>query len=104
MASEETNAGEIKGLRQRIHDLAEAIHRQGLDSARHELEIEAMKDAVDKTATREQLAHAHETVTLKLGQVSADVLEVRRWIIAGVSIVMSAVILAIIALVIRGPQ
>lgn len=108
MASDDTNAGEIKSIRQRLHDLSDVMHARGLDVARHELEIQGMKAAIEnlseKTATRDQLESASSIMTLKLNQVSDDVVEVRRWIIAGVSIVLTSVIIAVIALVLRGPQ
>lgn len=115
MASDDTTAGEIKGLRQRLHELSNDLHEQGLKVATNDLEIKSMRVTVDTlsetTATREQLANASAIMNLKMDGVSsevkntrAEVAEVRRWIIAGVSIVLTGVILAVLALVIQAPR
>jgi hypothetical protein len=100
------NPNEISVLRQRQHALADAVHQHGIKLELHSLELLNVKKAMEllaaSAATGEQLASATQIVQLKLDRLGDDVSTMKNAMVWAVRLVVGAVIMAVIALVLRG--
>lgn len=99
------NPNEIAVLRARLHGMANDVQNHGVKLELHNLELANLKESIktlaDNTATSDQLTAATQIVQLKLDRMGDDVSTMKSAMVWTVRVVVGAVLLAVIALVIR---
>ena len=105
MADAEDDAERI---RNRVHRMADTLQRHELLLAKHDQRLQSTEDDVKdlrgSMATSEQLRNAVSNIELKLTNLHDAINPIRRGVNAVVWLILSSIVLAVLALVLRGPQ
>lgn len=96
---------ELGRIRDRLHKLTDVIQVHEGQLAAHAVAVrELEKDVQDlqtRTATREQLDHAHRSVTQQLDHLKEDLAPMKRGIQWAVALIVGGFIAALISIVMR---
>lgn len=100
-----THEDDIQKIRQRLHNISDTVHAHGMRLELQGLEITNVKKQVEglqqSMATSQQLESASELVQLKLDHVAGEINQIKRFILGGIGITLTAVLVAVLSLVVR---
>lgn len=98
---------EAQRIANRVHRLADTVQRHELALAKQLQRIETtegdVKDLRDSMATSEQLKSAVSNIDLRFTHLHDAIDPIRKGVYALVWLILSSIVIAVLALVLRGP-